>query len=156
MDKKYFAKLIEKHSDSLYRCALSYCNNKQDAEDIVQEVFLKCMRKNPSFADDEHEKAWLLRATINLCKDLQKTYWKKNVSELTDDIVECSEQDKTIYNLIAQLPFKYRIVIQLHYQEGYKIKEIAKILHKKESTIGNQLSRAKKYLKEMYEEDIKG
>jgi len=154
VDKKYFAELIEKHSDTLYRCAVSYCNNKQDAEDIVQEVFVKCMKKNPSFTDDSHEKAWLIRATINLCKDLQKTYWKRNVSELTEDIVDDSEDNKNLYYLISQLPLKYRIVIQLHYQEGYKIKEIAEILHKKESTVGNQLARGKALLKKMYEEGM--
>lgn len=155
MDKKYFAKLIEKYSDVLFRCANSYCNNKQDAEDIVQEVFLKCLKKNPSFASENHEKAWLIRVTINMAKDLQKTYWHRNVQELTDDIVDPSSEDRIICQLIQQLPAKYRIVIQLHYQEGYKIKEIAEILHKRESTIGNQLSRARNLLKKKYEEEEK-
>ncbi len=154
MDKNNFAKLIDKYSDSLYRCAFSYCNNTQDAEDIVQEVFMKYLRKKPSFSNEEHEKAWFIRVTINLCKDLQKTYWKKNVQELKDDIEEYSDNDKLIYYLIAQLPPKYKIVIQLHYQEGYKIKEISNILNKKESTIGSRLSRAKEILKQKYEEAI--
>ncbi len=155
MDKKYFAKLIENYSDVLFRCAYSYCNNKQDAEDIVQEAFLKCLKKNPSFVDESHEKAWLIRVTINLAKDLQKTYWHRNVQELTETIVDSHCDDENIYQLIQQLPAKYRIIIQLHYQEGYMIKEIAEILHKRQSTIGNQLSRARNLLKKMYEEEEK-
>lgn len=76
------------------------------------------------------------------------------MQELKDDIEEYSDNDKLIYYLIAQLPPKYKIVIQLHYQEGYKIKEISNILNKKESTIGSRLSRAKEILKQKYEEAI--
>ncbi|MBO5096287.1 MAG: RNA polymerase sigma factor [Bacilli bacterium] len=153
MDREYFENLIDKYSDILFRCAFSYCKNKSDAEDIVQETFIKYLRKKPNFNLDSEEKAWLLRVTINMSKDLLKTYWHKNRQELTDIPVEFNDNSFYIFTLISKLPSKYRIVIHLYYQEGYKIKEISQILKLNTSTVGNRLARAKKILKKYIEEE---
>ena len=153
MSREHFNNLIDKYSDILFRCAFSYCKNKSDAEDIVQETFIKYLKKQPHFNTDLEEKSWLIRVTINLCKDLLKTYWHKNRQELTDIPIEFNDETYHIMALISKLPPKYRIVIHLYYQEGYKIKEISKMLKLNSSTVGNRLARARKLLMQFYEEE---
>ena len=147
------ASKIDMYTEVLYRIAFTYLGNRSDAEDIVQETFLKYCKKKPKFDSDEHEKAWLIRVTINLCKDYLKSFWHKNTTELTEDVIVPHEENMQIWESVKRLAPKYRIVIELYYREGYSIKEIASILKKNPSTIGNQLSRAKKQLEKMLKED---
>lgn len=156
-EKSEFERAINKYSDAVFRCAYTYCGSRSDAEDIVQEVFIKYLKKAPEFNDDEHEKAWLLKVAVNLSKDLVKSYWHKNRSDLSDEMKEESyvidESEYDIWKEVSALPPKYRIVIELYYHEGYSIAEISQIIGKAESTVGNRLARAKKLLKESMEED---
>lgn len=147
------SKKIDMYTDTLYRIAYTYSGNRSDAEDIVQEAFLKYIKKKSKFDSDEHEKAWLIRVTINLCKDYLKSFWHKNTTELTEDVIVPQEENRQIWDSVRRLSPKYRIVIELYYREGYSIKEIAMILKKNPSTIGNQLSRAKRLLEKMLREN---
>ena len=147
------SKIVDMYADTLYRIALAYLGNRSDAEDVVQETFLRYIKKKPKFESAEHAKAWLIRVTVNLSKDLLKSFWHKNTTELTEDMIAPNEKDRQIWESVKQLSPKYRIVIELYYREGYSIKEIASILKKNPSTIGNQLSRAKKLLEKMLKED---
>lgn len=153
--KEEFERTADKYSDAIFRCAYSYCGNKSDAEDVVQETFIKYLKKSPTFKDETQEKAWLLRVAINLCKDLKKSYWYKNRSDLDDNIVDASAALKQtdIWDCINRLPPKYRIVIELYFNEGYKICEIAKIIGAKQSTVGSRLTKAKQMLSEALKED---
>jgi len=146
--------LITKYSATVFRCAYSYVNNRTDAEDIMQEVFLKYLVKKPIFNDETHEKAWFLRVTINMCKSYLRSSWLKKREEIDDDMRDKTyiENDPTLWELVRQLPEKYRVVVELYFVEGYTIKEISVILKKNPSTIGTWLERGKKQLRKTMED----
>lgn len=150
--------MINKHSDMVYRMAYSLLKDKYDAEDIHQEVFIKYLKKKPEFVDENHEKAWFLRVTINMCKNLWKTAWKQRVVSIDDenDIMEyelVEDERDDIVRMVKRLPKKYRIVIHLFYYEELSIDEIASILGSKNSTVRTQLTRARAKLKDLLEEE---
>ena len=150
--------LITKYSATVFRCAYSYVNNRSDAEDIMQEVFLKYLVKKPIFNNETHEEAWFLRVTINMCKSYLKSSWLKKRDIMTDNMENdiCIERDPDLWELVRQLPEKYRVVVVLHFVEGYTIKEISRILKKNQSTIGTWLERGKKKLRKAMEEGENG
>lgn len=145
---------IEKYSATVFRCAYSFVKNRHDAEDLMQEVFMKYLTKTPSFVDENHEKAWFIRVTINMSKNYLRSFWFKNREELPEDFTGNNEGESNseIWAAIYELPEKYRVTIIMHYIEGYSIKEISQILKKKPSTIGTWLERGKKRLKQIMEE----
>lgn len=148
------AEIVEKYSNLLLRVAFTYMKNISDAEDMVQEVFLKLVKDYPSFENDEHQKAWLIRVTINLCKNRLKSAWFRKTEPIYDTTLSFSDEDKFVMNAVMELPSKYRSVILLYYHEGYSIKEISNILDIKESTTSSQLQRAKSQLKSKLKEDF--
>lgn len=148
------AEIVEKYSDLLLRVAFTYMKNISDAEDMVQEVFLKLVKDYPSFENDEHKKAWLIRVTINLCKNRLKSAWFRKTEPIYDTTLSFSDEDKFVMNAVMELPTKYRSVILLYYREGYSIKEISNILDIRESTLSSQLQRARAQLKSKLKEDF--
>jgi len=154
---------VGKHADMLLRVAFMYVKNISDAEDIVQEVFLRLVKEYPPFESEEHEKAWLIRVAVNLNKNRLKTAWFRKTepihdmcgqSDLPDAAVTFSVEEKFVVDAVMQLPPKYRNVILLYYHEGYSIREISRILGKKESTVSSQLQRARARLKSILKEDF--
>lgn len=150
--------VIQKYSDMVYRFAYSLVKDKYDAEDIHQEVFVKFICTHPKFKNTEHEKAWFLRVTINLCKNLWKTAWKQKMisfldSEAKEPVIEINKEDNII-EIVKQLPQKYKVVIHLFYYEELSIDEISQVLKLRPSTIRCQLTRARKKLKELIKEDV--
>ncbi len=148
------AEAVEKYSDLLLRVAFTYMKNISDAEDMVQEAFLKLVQDHPSFESDEHKKAWLIRVTINLCKNRLKSAWFRKTEPIYDTTLSFSDEEKFVMNAVMELPSKYRSVILLYYHEGYSIREISNILDIKESTISSQLQRARAQLKSKLKEDF--
>ena len=148
---------IDKYADTVRRICYLHTNTEQDSEDIFQNVFLKYMTKAPAFSDDEHEKAWIIRVTINSCKDLFKSLFRRNVSSI-DDINETAAEESEdlsyVREAIKRLPSNYRNVIFLFYYEEYTAVEISKMLHKNVNTIYTWLSRAKDMLKSELGGDI--
>lgn len=145
---------VLKHENKLYRTALAIMKNKADAEDIVQEVFVKVMEKGPIFESQEHETAWLIRVTVNLCKSrLRLGWWKKTIPLFESYPAKTNEQHHLMETILS-LPAKYRIVIHLFYYEGYTTREIAKITKQKESTVRSLLFRARQKLKIILKEDM--
>lgn len=146
---------IKRYSDMVYRMAFSLLKNKYDAEDIHQEVFLRYLRRKPKFEGPQHERAWFLRVTVNLCRNFWKTAWRQRVSSFGEEDLEreaaeeMGEPEDEIISLVKKLPQKYRAVIHLFYYEELPTEEIARILNRKPSTIRTQLTRAREKLKEL-------
>ena len=143
--------MLDKYSDMVYRIALTRCKNKESAEDIYQTVFLKYSEKMPKFESEEHSKAWFIRVTINLTKDENSSSWNNKVVALDEQIQFESKEDSDLFFDICKLPQNYKSVIYLMYYEGYRVKEIAKILKTSEGTIKTWLYRAREILKESIE-----
>lgn len=145
---------INTYSDMVRRICFIHLKQEADVEDIFQDVFLK-YANGPLFESIEHEKAWLIRVSINTCKDSLTSWFHKKVVlhdnlEIYDNISFLSEsQDDQVLATVLKLKDNYRNVIYLYYYEGYKIKEIAQILHKKENTIHTWMKRAKDELRYM-------
>lgn len=150
------AAMLDRYGDMILRLAYTYFKNIADAEDVVQDVFLKIVEKMPEFNDETHEKAWIVRTTVNLCKNKLKLFWNRNVDSI-DDIKEMSSFDKynegsEVLEAVMGLPEKYRMVIHLYYYEEYTTPEIAQLLNKNETTVRSLLHRAREKLKSVLKE----
>ena len=142
---------IEEYADMVYRIALTRCGIVENAEDVFQEVFMKLAEKNPKFESKEHEKAWLIRVTINLTKNMNTTAWNKKVVSLDENITFETKEQNDVFQAVCDLPQNYRTVIYLLYYEGYKVKEISELMKKSEGTIKTWLFRAREILKQNLE-----
>ncbi len=147
MLEKNVEKDIQTYSKDVYRIALTILKDKNDADDIFQEVFIKLYKYNKNFTDEDHKKAWILRVTINECRSLLRRSWFKNRNEIDENIVS-PEEGKEVFYIVEELPEKYRTVIFLYYYEKYKESEIAQILNLSEGAIKSRLHRAREILKE--------
>lgn len=145
-EKDTFSEAFTKYADTVYRVAYHNTSDSTDAEDITQEVFLKLLKTPRPFKDSEHLKAWLIRVTINLCRDVAR---KKRFSLLSDVIIkdEDSDEENSVLEAVMSLPENYRNAIYLHYYEGYTAKETGKILGAKENTVLSWLSRGREALR---------
>lgn len=144
-------RVIELYGDTVRRLCMIYLKNYADTEDIFQNVFLKYATSSIKFENDEHEKAWFIRVTINKCKDLLKSFFRNRTVSL-DDIVEKPEaipsEYREVLEAVLSLPQKYRNVVYLHYYEGYSALQISHILGKNVNTVYTLLTRSKKMLRE--------
>ena len=142
---------IEKYSlygNMLFRICMVYLGNKEDAEEAMQESFVKLIYKNPQFRDDEHEKAWLIRITTNICKDMLRSIWHKRVIKIEDiEDYYTHPSDLHIMEEILKLPAKYKAVIYLYFYEDYSVKQISQTLGIKESAVKMRLKRGRDILK---------
>lgn len=145
---------LEKYGDSLMRVAYTYTRNMEDAKDMVQDAFLRLMTGAPQFLTDEHEKAWLIRVTINICKNHLTSAYRKNYAELDENICVYDSYSSGVWEAVGSLPEKYRIVIHLFYYEGYSQKEISKILKITESAVSTRLQRGRNLLKTKLGDDF--
>ena len=153
---------IERYTDMVYRLAFSMMKNKYDADDIHQEVFVQYISHYPKLESEEHKKAWLIRVTVNTCKNWWKSAWQRKVCGMLErqEVLESEEailQWEMRYPIMEQvrnLPQKYKAVIHLFYYEEMSIKEIAEVLELKESNVRARLTRARQKLKEVLKEDV--
>lgn len=153
---------IEQYADTVLRVCTVYLKNHADTEVIFQTVFLKYASDSTVFLSPEHEKAWIIRVTINACKDLLKSVFRRRTVPLNDEIElyshppEPPEPPGPVTEAVLHLPRKYMEVVYLHYYEGYTIPEIAKLLGKNPNTVYTNLHRAKERLKNVLEEESYG
>lgn len=141
-------KALELYSQSMIKIAFAYLKNTADAEEVTQEVFLAYLQKRPEFQSSEHEKAWLIRTTINKSKNMLKTGWFKSRNPVPEDLSYLPREESEVLQAVLALDKKYRIPIHLHYYEGYSIQEISEILQAKPATVGTWLARGRYFLKE--------
>ena len=149
MDESRLSFYIHKYHSTVYRLAYSYLKNPDDAEDVVQEAFLRLYLSNNKFDTDENVKAWLIRVAINLSKDMLKSAWLRGRTELSKDIPAVHSEDDTINDVINKLRPEYRSIILLFYYEGYSTKEISQLCGISVSAATTRLSRARKQLKKL-------
>lgn len=145
MEKSEIARLYDTYAQDVYRLALSYLYNSQDAEDVCHSVFLALVEKDVTLLPG-HEKAWLLKCAANACKDQLKSFWKKNREALSDNMVFTDHRDRELWAVVGQLPPRYRAVVHLYYYEGYSQKEIANALGLTLSAVQTRMQRARKLL----------
>ena len=143
---------VEKYSQMLFRICYSILNNKYDAEDALQETFLKYMLKAPLFKDSDHEKAWLIKVATNISKNMCRFNARHSAENLEDlKSIGIRDADRDIFELIMHLPTKYKIVLDLYYIEGYKANEIADITNTSPVTVRKRLQYGRKMLKKEFE-----
>jgi RNA polymerase sigma factor (sigma-70 family) len=144
---EYIQNVVDNYSNMIIKLAFTYVKNISDAEDIAQEVFLSLLKKDDHFDNKEHEKAWLIRVTINKCKNQLRSSWNRLKVPLDEELSYIPKEDSEVLTSIFCLPQKYRTVIHLYYYEDYSINEIAMLLNKKPATVGTWLSRGRNLLK---------
>lgn len=141
---------FNKYGDTILRAAYACCGNYAEAEDITQDVFLILHAKPVEFRDDEHMKAWLLKVTVNKCKNFRKSFRVSRTQPIDENTKASYKMDVTdieVRELISALPQKYAAVIFLYYYEGCTIAEIADMLGKNQNTVSSLLQRGRKKLK---------
>ena len=150
---------IEQYSDMVLRLCTVYLKNSADAEDIFQTVFLKYALSSRVFESTEHEKAWLIRVTVNACKDWLRSFSRSrtiSLEELADYAPAVSPERYAVMEAVWSLPRQYRDVIYLHYYEGYTAPEIAGILKRNPNTVYTHLNKGKQLLREALGGDLNG
>lgn len=143
---------IDQYSDMVLRLCMVYLKNSTDAEDIFQTVFLKYTLYDRPFENEEHEKAWLIRVTVNACKDwLKSAFHSRTISleELSGYAPSVTAEQYAVMEAVWSLPKQYRDVIYLHYYEGYTAPEIAGILKRNPNTVYTHLHKGKELLREV-------
>lgn len=141
--------LVEEYSDMVMQISYQNSFNKSDAEDITQEVFIKLIKNIDKLESREHIKAWLIRVTINLSKDYNKSFWRKNTCKLEEDIEYFDSETQEILQELSKLKPMYRNIVYLYYYQQYKINEIADLLKINVNTVSSNLTRARKQLKKI-------
>ncbi len=151
-------RLVRSYGDLLYRVCLVQLKNPADAEDAVQDTFLRLLQKAPDFSSAEHERAWLLRVAVNLCRDRQRTRGRHGEISLNEEITEEAAsfppEDSGVLHALAGLPEKYRLALTLHYVEGYTVAEIAKVIGRTPSAVKMRLSKGRALLAEAYRKEF--
>lgn len=164
MIQKNAQRAFDIYGDTIYRLVLIRTNNHADAEDIVQDVFLRYLRSAPTVLDPEHEKAWLIRVAINCSKSLVTSAWRQKTVPMIEEtaplsniaIPDAAIGRSDVYEAVSQLPENYRTVIHLHYYEGYRTAEIAELLSAKDATVRSWLHRAREVLRQTIKTENEG
>ena len=158
--KKDVERIMDKYGELIFKTCFMMVKNKYDAEDIVQDTYMKYisyLADGYKFESDEHKKAWLLRVSQNKCKDLLK-YKSKHTHIAYEDVEECllcgknyEQEDMDEFLRFANLSYEHKSVIMLHYIEGFSVAETADILNLSISAVKMRLLRGREKLKEAYE-----
>lgn len=143
--------LVHNHGNMLFRLCVMILGNASDAEDVIQETMIKYLQKAPKFENAEHEKAWLIKVSTNHCKDVLRFRRKHQMVDIEQvkEFVK-DESDREIIDALMTLPEKYKVVLLLHYVEGYSTKEIAEMIDKTTSAVKMRLQKGRTLLKEAY------
>ena len=163
--EEFMDRAIDAHGDAVLRLALNQLRNVTDAQDAVQETFVRLLTSETRFENETHLRAWLLRVAINICHDMHKSAWNRRVERLEDeqhadardslrsvsaeDIALRALKDHPVWNALANLPEDQRLIIHLAYIEGRGSDEIAQLLDIKPATVRTRLFRARRRLREI-------
>ena len=155
MSKEEFTAFAEKYMDTIYRVAYSWTKNSDDANDVTQDVLLQLYKTTKEFTSDSHLKNWLIKVTVNQCKMLFRSPWRKmeDIGEYADTLGFEEKSHLDLFRAVMNLDKKYRVPLLLFYYEGYSTAEIASILGIPEKTVSTRLFRAKARLKDDLKEE---
>ena len=154
-DESEINRAVEEYADMVRRVCFYHLKNREDTEDVFQNVFLKYMLCDKPFKDREHEKAWLIKVATNHCRDIQRFRFrhpKVPIEELAGTLVSQQEDREAVRELL-QMPPKQRAVMVLHYVEGYQVKEIAGILGITEHAVKKRLQRGREQFRTTWKEE---
>ena len=154
MDPNQLETLIKTHENTLYRAALAILGDAHEAEDAVQDAFLRCLEKGPEFESPAHEKAWLLRVTVNGCKSRLRSPWRRRAAPLLDTYPAAAPEEQNLMETIMTLPARDRAVLHLYYYEGYQTAEIAEMTGWREGTVRSRLTRARTKLGDLLKGEL--
>ena len=146
--------VVHTYANTLYRLCLFMLGNESDAEDVVQETFIKYLKETTEFKDAEHEKAWLITVASNRCRDMLR--FRKRHPQISLDFLQelsVNSSDSGILEAMVSLPEKFRIVLFLYYVEEYRIGDIAKIIGKTDSAVKMRLQKGRKILEKIYRKE---
>lgn len=146
--------IYERHVDTVYRVAMLYLNNVQDAEDATQNAFINLMQHPQVFHSTEHEKAWLIVTVTNICKNQLSNWFRKKRTDFEEVEPSLSERDANdeMLPLVYALPQELKTIVYMYYYEGYSTQEISQYLHLNESTLRSKMQKARTLLKLELEE----
>ena len=150
MERELFTLAVQQYQNMVFRIALQYFADPDDADDAVQEVFLRLFQRKTGFDSEEHMKHWLMRVTVNHCKDILKSPWRRRRVEIesAEDLpVFDKPEQMALFQEVMSLSEKYRTVLYLFYYEELTVKEIASVLKLRQSAVTTRLSRARALLK---------
>lgn len=150
-----FARTAERYMDTIYRVAYGWLKNPDDANDVTQDVLIELYKTEKAFESDAHPKNWLIRATVNRCKMLFRSPWRRleNIDDYTETLGFEHERDQELFKSVMSLDKKYRVPLLLFYYEGYSTAEVASMLRIPEKTVSTRLFRARAKLKTILEEE---
>ena len=141
--------LVYSYENVLYRAALALLGDVHEAEDAVQDTFLKYLEKSPIFENSDHERAWLLRVTINNCKSRLRSPWRRRRMPLSDSLAAAALEEREVLEAVFSLSPKERAAVHLFYYEGYKTAEIAAMTGEADGSVRSRLSRARRKLRNL-------
>lgn len=154
MTNEQFTCLAQRYIDTVFRVAYNYIKSASDADDVTQNVFFKLLNEKRKFESEEHVRNWLIRVTVNECRNLMRSKWWKHESfeDYAQSLTFENPAHSELFCAVMALPKKYRMPIYLHYYEGYSTKEIAKLLHIPKNTVCTNLKRGRELLKDALQE----
>lgn len=155
-DPDAFIQLMELNMQSMYKVAIAYLKNEDDAADAIQDTILTCYEKIDTLKKTRFFKTWLIRILINKCNGIRKKQQSHtNLEQITEAAVWEENYTNVEWNeLLLSIEEKYRIVLYLYYVEGFKIREIGEILEMNENSIRTRLSRGRKKMAIAYGKEI--
>ncbi len=157
MEQSDFRRTVERNSQRLFLLALSFVKNPSDAEDVLQDVFLRLWQRTDPFENDEHTDKFLTCVCANTCRNLLRSPFRKRRAEISDEALQAyafdTSQDRDLFCAVMALSQRERTVVHLFYYEDMSIKDIAATLHIGQSAVKTALHRARNHLKEQMKED---
>ena len=157
MTEEQFTPLAQRYMDTVFRVAYSYLRCRDDADDVTQDVLIQLYKEEKAFESDAHVKNWLIRVTVNRCKNVLRAPWHRaeDIADYENTLVFEQPQCRELFDAVMSLDRRYRLPVLLYYYEGYRQKEIAALLNVPEETVRTRLSRARAKLKNILSESCK-
>lgn len=145
--------ILDRYGNNLYRICLVTLKNEADAEDALQDTLIRYLQKAPQFESGEHQKAWLIRVAVNICRDMlrKRRYHQEEVENIP--VPQADEQQQSALDALLTLPEQFRIPMTLHYVEGYSVAELAKLLGMTQSAVKMRLSKGRTLLRAALEKE---